>query len=247
MKFDSFAKKVGLSSDDCWDKFLEFGYCKKNWKANSKFIKNGWLDEDCNVLNFKEFKEDFDSKLEEENESSATMSYAEVAKACDVTEDDLTTILIDEGYLTDDDEWTKKAKKFITEDDRITNEGFEKILELVEENTVNDDEDNDETSEEENDDDEEKLDFKTLYNTIDEATLNPVEISSIVKLLMNKLEEDSSEDDEDEEEEEDPNSPGKYKGWTIELNGTKVVATKGKKVLKTSIKGNIRSMIDDEE
>lgn len=58
---------------------------------------------------------------------------------------------------------------------------------------------------------------------------------------------DDDESDEEEDKNENPNEPGEYCGWEIVKNGIKITAKKGRETLVTSIKGNIRKMIDDFE
>lgn len=138
-----------------------------------------------------------------------------------------------------------------------------------------DEEDFDEDESEE-DEEETEVTVDSVKESIENLSASKEELAELIGLLTDKLvnfsdEEDEEElededyDDEDYEDEEegeetpkskkssnktsakDPNAEGNYRGWTITKKGITITATKGKKKLTTSVKGNIRQKIDDVE
>jgi len=143
------------------------------------------------------------------------------------------------------------------------------------EEDYDEDEDYEDESEDEEDYDEEESEvtFDSVKESLDSLEASKEEIAELIAVLTDKLvnyEESSDEEDEDYEEDEDfeeedeedekpkkkskkssddedPNAPGKYRGWVITKKGITITAKKGKKELKTSVRGNIRAKIDEEE
>lgn len=193
------------------------------------------------------------------------MKIAAFAKKFGMDEDEMIEVLTDNKYLKKNGEPTKKGEDFIDEDGEDIEDwkGLKEELDDLLSEDDEEDEDNsededeyDETDNEEDSEDDEELDFDTLMNTVEDFEFdNKEDLGEMAKKLIDKLvdfeesDDDSDNDDEDEDEEydEDPNEPGKYRGWTITKEGIKIIAKKGKQILSTSVKGNIRNKIDDYE
>lgn len=185
------------------------------------------------------------------------MTIKTFAKKFDEDEDGMIEILKDNGFLkANGDPKAKYVDEFFDEDGNIIDpKGLqEELEELLEDD--DDDEDEDDTKDENDEKEDDDLDIDNLKKSIDEFEFESAEdIGDLIKLLTDKLvdfeddnDEDEDEDEEDDDdEEEDHNGPGKYRGWTITVKGIKVTATKGKKIITTSLRGNIRKMIDEKE
>ena len=197
------------------------------------------------------------------------MKLAKFAEKFDMDEDEMIDFLKENGYLKKNGDPSKKGEDYLDEDGNVTDsrslkEELDQILEDEEDDDEEEDEtgsddDNDDSYDDEDVDEDEELDFDTLLNTVSEFDYSDKEeIAKLAHLAVNLLESYDNDEDEDEEdtdddeenesdEDEDPNEPGKYRGWTISKKGIKVTATKGRRTLNTSVKGNIRNLIDEEE
>lgn len=170
------------------------------------------------------------------------MKIAAFAKKFGMDEDEMIEVLTDNKYLKKNGEPTKKGEDFIDEDGEDI-EDWKGLKEELDDLLSDDD-----------DEDDEELDFDTLMNTVEDFEFdNKEDLGEMAKKLIDKLvdfeesDDNSDDEDEDEEDNEDPNEPGKYRGWTITKEGIKIIAKKGKQILSTSVKGNIRNKIDDYE
>jgi len=186
------------------------------------------------------------------------MKIATFAKRFDEDEDGMLDILKEHGFLKSNG--VPKAKyvdEYFDEDGNIIDaKGLQEELNEI----LGNDEDDDDEEEENEDDDDSSLDFDSLKKSLEEFEFeSKEEIAELTKILVDKLadfdeedddsddKDDEDEDEDDEEEDENPNEPGKYRGWTITVKGIKVTAKKGRRELNTSVRGNIRALIDDEE
>lgn len=255
MDITEFGKKYfKLSEDETYKKFIEFGFLTKNYKVNKTYLDNGVLSKDHDVLDTKSLKKDFESKLnkskdildeldedeEEEMErlESDSITYDDLLEAIDIDEDDLIDILVSNGYMADNEgnSWTKKGKReLLDKDEMITSKGFDIIQELIgtnEDSDNDDDEDSDEAMSFE--------DIKTIIESFEPSSKD--EINDLIYLLVDKLEFPDTDDSDDDDIEDNDNES--YKGWSITKDKTSIYASKGKNNLKTSIRGDIYSLID---
>ena len=196
------------------------------------------------------------------------MKLAKFAEKFDMDEEEMIDFLKENGFLKKNGDPSKKGEDYLDEDGNVTDsrslkEELDQIIEYEDEEDDDEEEEDETDSDDDNDYDEdedvdEELDFDTLLNTVSEFEYSDKEeIAKLAHLAVNLLESydndedeedtDDEEDESDEDEYEDPNEPGKYRGWTISKKGIKVTATKGRRTLNTSVKGNIRDLIDEEE
>lgn len=167
------------------------------------------------------------------------------------------------GYNEKKDDFTKKALKnnWATDIGQVTEIGLQAVIDEAE-RLAEDDEDEDEkpvkksakktkkeveVDAEEEEEEETELDDNTMIYAIKDYQFEKrSNIEKCIKLLEKQLA--KFEEDEDEDEEDDPNKPGVYKGYVIEVKGKRVTATHKKtgKTLTTTTNGNIREKIDNE-
>lgn len=195
------------------------------------------------------------------------MKMSKFAEKFEMDEDEMIEFLTDNGYLKKNGNPTKKGEDYLEDDENVTDSrGLQKIVGDIlddedetddDSDDSNEDDDEDSDEDEDNDDEDEEIDYETIKNTIEDFEFSKDEKVDLAKLLIDKLaedtdadddedEEDSDEDDDEDEEDDDPNAPGTYKGWKISREGIKIIAKNGKKSLTTSVKGNIRKIIDAE-
>ena len=194
------------------------------------------------------------------------MKMSKFAEKFEMDEDEMIELLTDNGYLKKNGDPTKKGEDYLDDDENVTDSrGLQKIVgDILDDEDETDDDDEDETDDdsddsneddedsdedEDNDEEDEEIDYETIKNTIEDFEFSKDEKVDLAKLLIDKLAEDTDADDDEEDnddEEDDPNAPGTYKGWKISREGIKIVAKNGKKSLTTSVKGNIRKLIDVE-
>lgn len=226
MTLKTFAKRYyEMDVNELKDTLIEEGFFKANGTPKAKYINDDTFDENGNVLDVDGLRD----------------SLNEIINVDDEDDEDETDDSDDEDEDEDD------------EDDSDEDDGDEDLDDLDFDTLRN-------TIEDFNFDDKESLadighliieklkDFEDDEEDEDEDDDFEVDVKPNKKVTSKSKKSTTKYDDEDEDDEdEDPNAPGTYRGWKISKEGIKIIAKKGRKVLTTSFKGNIRNKIDEEE